>query len=91
MTTTLEIDADSTPGMTRCQCARWSGGSQCHGATSIADPVIEFVPEADRASHTAAGNRGSWPHNGAERIRVTPECAEMILDSDSEWSDLVES
>lgn len=54
--------------------------------------IIEWMPEQHRASHTAAGNRGicgSWPHNGAIRARVCPECLAELLRYDAEWTRMV--
>ncbi len=40
--------------------------------------TIEWMPEHLRASHEAAGNWGSYPANGAKRLRCCPACAEML-------------
>lgn len=40
-------------------------------ATTYADPVVvERMPDHLRGSHRAAGNWGSYKHNGAERVIV---------------------
>jgi hypothetical protein len=71
----------------RCECGEWSG-SRCDCVT--ADLVtVEFMPEQHRASHEAAGNRGSYPGNGAQRIRVSRECAAQMLADDGEWCEMV--
>jgi len=50
---------------------------------------IEWMPVWLRASHEAAGNHGSYPHNGAERLLVDPACAKELIASDPEWVSLV--
>ena len=69
-----------------CQCGEWSGVC-CDGTFGAdADAVtVEYMPEWLRASHEAAGNRGAYPANGAVRIRVTPECAELMTKTDGDW------
>ena len=42
------------------------------------DLCIEFVPNHPRASHADAGD---YPYNVAERIMVTRECADRILET----------
>jgi len=70
-----------------CQCGSWSG---CACEWSGSDIVIvEYMPPAHRASHTAAANRGVLPHNGARRVRVSRECAALMLATDGEWCSLV--
>lgn len=44
--------------------------------------VVETMPDCHRASHRAARNWGSWPHNGAERSVVSREEAEEIVAGD---------
>lgn len=56
----------------RCQ---WSGE-----ADELTE--IEYMPEDLRASHTAAGNRGVYPANGASRIHVCQDCREALVDDD---------
>jgi len=64
----------------------------CHGGTC--DPVldtdfveIEEMPRHLRASHRAANNWGTYPHNGATRRRVTRSEAEEIVRSDDDGYD----
>lgn len=69
----------------RCACGEWSGEA-CAWTGPQADTVlVEWMPEEHRSSHSAAGNRGSYPHNGAQRIRVARECAKMMLVHDGAW------
>ena len=51
--------------------------------------VVESIPEHDRQSHIAAGNRGSWPHNGAFRRVCCASCARDIVAGDDGWSQIV--
>jgi hypothetical protein len=68
-----------------CECGKWSG-TRCRWGGQRSDTVIvEFMPEALRASHVAAGNSGTYPHNGAERIRVSRDCAQWMREEDPEW------
>ena len=45
--------------------------------------VIEYMPVALRASHVKAGNRGTWPDNGGERVAVPRALADSL--SGHEW------
>jgi hypothetical protein len=47
--------------------------------------TVEYMPRWLRASHTAAGNSGTYPHNGARRILVTRACADWMEDDEPEW------
>jgi len=65
-----------------CQCGEWSG-ERCAWTGPIEETVVvEFIPEHLRASHEAARNYGVYPANGAIRIRVHTECAEMMAGED---------
>lgn len=80
-----------TPYSYRCECGD-ATGVRCEEIilrreTAI---VVEWMPEWIRASHEAAGNSGQWPANGSLRLRVTPRCAEMLTESDPDWSRVVE-
>lgn len=68
--------------MKRCQCGIVTGVT-C--SASPASTLVEYMPEHLRASHEAARNRGSYPHNGAIRFRVSPHCCDEILAWDEEW------
>ena len=77
------------PETVRCECAAWSG-HRCLGVGDTEDTlVVEWMPVHLRASHVAAGNRGSYPHNGARRLRVRAFCAQAMLADDGEWCDTV--
>ena len=63
----------------RCECGQVTG-EPCQWTGPIAETVIvEYMPEYLRSSHLAAGdNSGSYPHNGAQRIRVEQSCADRL-------------
>lgn len=73
-----------------CECGEWSG-DRC-GAVAGPDAMVtvEWMPEDLRASHTAAGNIGTYPHNGASRSLVTQSCSEQMLADDGEWCSVVD-
>lgn len=72
-----------------CECGEWSG-ERCQWSGPVEETVlVEYMPEIHRASHTAAGNRGSYPANGARRIRVEYSCAELIVEHDGDWAEIV--
>jgi hypothetical protein len=72
------------PGV-RCECGEWCG-ERCEWTGPKADTVrVEWMPEQHRASHEAARNRGTYPHNGAIRLRVSAECADHMVEADGEW------
>ena len=48
--------------------------------------LIEYMPAYLRASHEAAGNRGVYPHNGAERVIVSGPVDPTEL---SDWARIV--
>lgn len=75
--------------MMNCRCGSVSGVHCRWKGPKSQTVVVEWMPEYLRASHKAANNRGSYPWNGAERVRVSPECANDILDIDPEWSEIV--
>ncbi len=76
--------------LTHCDCGAWSGES-CAWAGPVTETVIvEYMPEQHRSSHQAAGNAGSYPHNGAERVRVHSDCAKFMVEHDADWCSIVE-
>ena len=72
----------------KCQCGAWSG-SACDATVAAEWAVVEWMPRDLRASHETAGNRGRYPHNGAERLLVTSACAEAMIEADGEWCEVV--
>jgi len=74
----------------RCQCAEAFGEICSWTGPRSETVVLERMPDHLRASHRAAGNRGVYPENGAVRIRVARDCAELILETDPSWAFEVE-
>lgn len=73
----------------RCECGSITT-VRCSWVGAKSDTVtVEHMPEQHRASHEAAGNRGVYPHNGAVRLQLSPECAESLCDGD--WTTQVEA
>ncbi len=68
-----------------CECGEWSGEACAWSGPKGETVLVEFMPEQHRASHRAAGNRGSYPHNGSIRIRVERSCADRMVETDGEW------
>lgn len=87
---TLSDDDTASPIETvRCACGEWSG-ERCEWSGPHSETVVvEYMPEQHRASHKAAGNCGSYPNNGACRIRVNDECADRMLEIDGDWCRIV--
>lgn len=48
--------------------------------------LVERMPEYLRASHTAAGNSGVYPGNGADRFLMDEDLALDLEDGDKEWT-----
>jgi len=76
--------------LVHCQCGQITG-ERCawHGPRSET-VVVEYMPESLRASHEAAGNRGSYPANGAIRCRCERECAARIVEEEDGWASIVD-
>ena len=72
-----------------CECGKWSGEPCQWSGDKTQTVVVEFMPESLRASHAAANNRGVYPYNGAQRIRVEKSCADLMIEHDSEWVEIV--
>jgi hypothetical protein len=53
--------------------------------------IVEWMPECLRDSHIFGGSRGRYPHNGAHRLRVEKSCADLLIEQDPEWAEIVES
>jgi hypothetical protein len=73
-----------------CHCGEAWHDVSCDGVLGADAVTVEHMPEYLRASHGAAGNSGCWPHNGAVRLRVTPECAAWMVDHDPEGTSVVD-
>lgn len=73
----------------RCGCGAWSG-SPCEWSGPEDELVtLEWMPEWIRAPHEAAGNAGTYPHNGAERARVCRACGEFAVKHDPKWARVI--
>ena len=73
----------------KCQCGQWSGEPCQWSGPKSKTMVVEFMPEHLRASHEAAGNSGSYPGNGAVRVRVEASCAALMAKTDGQWCAVV--
>ena len=75
-----------------CECGKIDGQRLCPWRGTRDDmSVIEWMPNHLRDSHRAAGNRGLYPHNGSQRLILSPECAEAYLESEGEeWFTIID-
>lgn len=64
----------------RCQCGEATGERCAWSGPRDQMATVDWMPEHLRESHRAAGNAGAYPHNGALRLRVHPDCAELLAD-----------
>lgn len=90
----LGSDADPEvvkPKTVRCACGEWTG-ERCEWIGMPSETVmVEYMPPCLRASHEAAHNHGTYPANGAVRVRVERGCADLLLEDEDEreWSRVV--
>lgn len=73
----------------RCECGEWCGEACEWSGPKSETVVVEYMPEEHRSSHDAAGNRGTYPANGARRIRVERSCAARMIEHDGDWAEVV--
>jgi hypothetical protein len=72
-----------------CKCGAWSG-ERCQWSGSAGDTaVVEWMPCHLRGSHEAAGCRGIYGANGAQRIRVSLDCAKQMMEHDPDWCSII--
>lgn len=77
------------PAIIDCECGRLTDEA-CQWRGPRRDTVlVEFVPGWVRDSHRAAGNSGTYPHNGAVRARVNRQCAAEAVEWAGEWARIV--
>jgi hypothetical protein len=80
----MRIEASSSPveENLRCSCGEFTGEDcgKVIGETGCTSLI--FMPAYLVASHVAAGNWGSYPHNGSQKILISQECADYILHTD---------
>ncbi len=67
----------------RCECGEITGVPCEWSGPRRYLTLVEHMPESLRDSHTAAGNAGEYPHNGAVRLWCSRECAKALAD---EWT-----
>lgn len=75
---------------TRCECAEWSGGKPCPWIGPQSETVVlSFVPHALRSAFETVP---APEHRRilSKRIRVYSECAELILERDSQWAEQIQ-
>ena len=84
---------ESTPNVSRIDdtvsmgsTVQPSNPTETDMATDNILSLIEYMPAYLRASHEAAGNRGIYPHNGAERVIVSGPVDPTGL---SDWARIV--
>lgn len=70
-----------------CQCGKVTGERCSWNGPKSETVILEYMPEYLRASHEAAGNRGTYPANGAMRLRVERGCADLIVKSEDGWAE----
>jgi hypothetical protein len=67
----------------RCECGEVTG-QPCGWRGEIDETtILEFMPECWRDSHRSARNHGTWPDNGALRLRISKKCVAALA---SEWT-----
>jgi len=74
----------------RCQCGEVVGELCSWTGPRSETVVLEWMPPCFRGSVEAARNWGVYPENGAVRIRVARDCADLILETDADWAFEVE-
>lgn len=83
----------TTEKTVRCQCGKaYVNGEACQWSGPRSETVlVEVMPHEYRESHRAARNMGTYPHNGAIRIRCERSCAEAVLDDAGDWARIIET
>ena len=69
-----------------CECGTATGVSCEWSGPRDETVLVEWMPEQHRESHRAARNSGTYPANGAVRLRVSEGCADLLLETDGEWT-----
>lgn len=72
-----------------CNCGLADNDAACawHGPRSQT-VVVEWMPREHRESHEAAGNAGTYPHNGAVRLRCERSCAARLVADSPGWAEV---
>lgn len=84
-----EGQCDACEQTITCQCGEAMGEVCGWRGPKSATVAVEYMPEQFRDSHTAAGNRGAYPYNGAIRFRAEKSCADMLVESEGEWAKIL--
>lgn len=71
---------ETTTQDVHCECGEATGQRCAWTGPRTKTVVIEWMPAYLRESHRAAGNAGVYPHNGALRLRVHPDCAALLAE-----------
>lgn len=75
----------------QCSCGRITG-ERCAWTGPLSEMVtVEWMPEFLRQSHRAAANRGWYPANGSERLGVERSCADLLVEGDEEWTEIIDA
>lgn len=72
-----EVDED-----VHCECGEITGEACSWKGPEDETRTVDHMPEWLRASHEAAGNSGTYPHNGAQRLTLHVECAERLAEDE---------
>jgi hypothetical protein len=74
------------PRTVHCECGKIIGERCAWSGPKAETTLVEWMPEQHRSGHEAAGNSGSYPHNGAERLRIESEtCLPLLRESEGDW------
>jgi hypothetical protein len=73
----------------QCECGQITGVRCTWVGSPTETAIVEWMPQSLRASHEAAGNHGSYPHNGSIRVRCEKSCADGLVDDDPDWTRIV--
>lgn len=83
---TPHADRKGIASIVRCECGRITGVACAWSGPAEATVILEWMPPYLRTSHEATGNRGVYPHNGAERWPLEKTCAMALVD---DWTHIV--
>ena len=76
-------------GHVACECGAITGDACLWSGPRAQTVLVEVMPQYLRTSHEAARNTGTWPANGAIRLCVEKTCADLLLETEGEWAELV--
>ena len=84
----MSIQESEIPSVA-CQCGEHRGDRCSWSGPQSETVLVEYMPAQHRGSHRAAGNRGTYPANGAVLIRVSAECGDAMVEHDGEWCSIM--